>query len=248
MGQVNYENIQPLIAFTGAGISAESGVPTFRGEGGIWEQHRSQDLATPEAFEKDPRLVWRFYLWRRNIVGACTPNAAHHLLAEMEQQLDSFTIITQNVDGLHEAAGSRNILSLHGSLWRLRCTKCKARWEQREVSLEDSLPSCPKCAGLARPDVVWFGETLQPQILQEAQRASSTCRTMLVIGTSAVVQPAAQLPMIAKRNGAEIIEMNLEPTPLTRYADLSLLGPATISLEKWWGGVGDRGQDLLHMQ
>jgi NAD-dependent deacetylase len=123
-----------------------------------------------------------------------------------------------------------------------------ARWGQRELSLKDSLPSCPQCAGLARPDVVWFGEALQPQILQEAQHASSSCRTMLVIGTSALVQPAAQLPLIAKSKGAEIIEMNLGPTPLTQHADLSILGPATITLKKWWDGVHGRGQDLLHMQ
>lgn len=231
------EHIQPLVAFTGAGISAESGVPTFRGEGGLWEQRRAQDLATPSAFARDPQLVWRFYRWRRNVIGGCLPNAAHRLLAEMEQRLEDFTLITQNVDGLHESAGSQNILHLHGSLWRLRCTRCAARWEGRDSLREDTLPRCPECSSLARPDVVWFGEPLELQLLADAQRAAARCRTMLVIGTSALVQPAAQLPMLAKSNSAQVIELNVDRTPLTAHADYSIQGPATITLKKWWDAL-----------
>jgi NAD-dependent deacetylase len=230
---VKLETIAPLVAFTGAGVSAESGVPTFRGPSGLWENHRPEELATPQAFQDNPELVWRFYKWRRELVAKCSPNAAHRLLAEIEQTLNDFTLITQNVDGLHSLAGSRNVLRIHGSLWRLRCTCCEARWEDQS-QLEATLPQCPACGALARPDVVWFGEPLDPIVLEKAWSAASRCRTMLVIGTSALVQPAAQLPRIASSNGAQIIEMNMAQTPLTSYADLSMRGPATLTLQRWW--------------
>jgi NAD-dependent deacetylase len=233
---MNLEKVVPLVAFTGAGISAESGVPTFRGPDGLWENHRAEALATLQAFQRDPELVWRFYRWRRELLAGCVPNAAHLLLVDIESTLNEFTLITQNVDGLHELAGSRNVLRLHGSLWRLRCTSCSVHWEQR-APLEASLPHCPDCGALARPDVVWFGETLDPVIMEKAHAAASRCQTMLVIGTSALVQPAARLPWIAKSNGAKIIEMNVEQTPLTEVADLSLQGHATSTLQQWWGQV-----------
>jgi NAD-dependent deacetylase len=235
---MDLETIVPLVAFTGAGVSAESGVPTFRGPYGLWENYRPEELATPQAFQRDPELVWRFYKWRRELISNCTPNAAHLLLAKIESTLDDFTLITQNVDGLHELAGSPNVLRLHGSLWRLRCTSCKARWKQRKP-LRQTLPKCPECGALARPDVVWFGEALEAAILAKAHDAASRCRTMLVIGTSSLVQPAAQLPRIAKAHGAQIVEMNLERTPLTAVADLSLLGPASSTLQQWWDRLKD---------
>jgi NAD-dependent deacetylase len=228
------ERIQgPVAVLTGAGISAESGVPTFRGEEGLWRNYRAEQLATPGAFHRDPALVWEWYNWRRGLIGACAPNAAHETLAEMEAALPDFTLITQNVDGLHRMAGSRNVLELHGNLWRVRCVGCGATTEDLSVPLPIP-PHCPECNGLLRPDVVWFGESLPPGILEEAWAVAARCRTMLVIGTSAVVQPAASLPMVALRNGAQLIEVNLAETPLSAHAHEILRGPAAELLPEWW--------------
>ncbi len=229
--------LTPLVVLTGAGVSAESGVPTFRGAGGLWRRYRAQDLATPAAFQRDPRLVWEFYAWRREVVAGCRPNAAHRLLAEMERALGDLTLITQNVDGLHQEAGSRKVLELHGSLWRLRCTRCPHRWEDRQVPLPELPPRCSRCGALARPDVVWFGEPLDPEVVEEAIAACQRARTMLVIGTSAQVSPAADLPLIAAGRGARVVEINLEDTPLTPMVDEALRGPATEALRTWWERV-----------
>jgi NAD-dependent deacetylase len=148
-----------VVALTGAGISAESGVPTFRGEGGLWRQYRAEELATPHAFRRDPSLVWEWYDWRRQLIGDCRPNAAHRTLVEMETHFDDFVLVTQNVDGLHRLAGSRNVVELHGDIWRMRCTSdCSAGWEDRTSPLPGVPARCPSCGALARPDVVWFGE------------------------------------------------------------------------------------------
>jgi NAD-dependent deacetylase len=227
----------PVVVLTGAGISAESGVPTFRGEGGLWKEYRAQDLATPEAFARDPELIWRFYAWRRQLVGGCRPNRGHMILAEIERQLQPFTLVTQNIDGLHQRAGSKNVIELHGSLWGLRCTQCGQAWRDLAVPLEPSPPLCPNCGSIARPAVVWFGEPLDPQVLDRATEACSRAATMLVVGTSALVQPAAQLPLTAKRAGAQLIEVNLESTPLTPHADLALSGAASVVLKEWWDQV-----------
>jgi len=228
------ERIQtPVAVLTGAGISAESGVPTFRGEEGLWRNYRAEQLATPGAFQRDPALVWEWYNWRRGLIGACAPNAAHETLAEMEAALPDFTLITQNVDGLHRLAGSRHVLEVHGNLWRIRCVGCGATTEDRSVPLPTP-PHCPECGGLLRPDVVWFGESLPPGILEEAWAVAARCRTMLVIGTSAVVQPAASLPMVALRNGARLIEVNPAETPLSAHAHEILRGPAAELLPEWW--------------
>jgi NAD-dependent deacetylase len=224
---------QSVAALTGAGISAESGVPTFRGPDGLWKNYRAEELATPSAFRKDPRLVWEWYEWRRGLIAKCQPNTAHYTLAEMEQAFASFTLITQNVDGLHRLAGSRKVVELHGNIWRVRCTQEGTTWEERTVPLRELPPRC-SCGALLRPDVVWFGEPLPEATLQAVIRASESCELMLVIGTSAVVQPAASLPLIAKRNGAFLVEINPQETPLTSLADVSLRGPAAVELPLWW--------------
>ena len=226
----------PIVVLTGAGISAESGVPTFRGADGLWRNFKPEDLATPEAFARDPKLVWEWYAWRREVIARCQPNAAHRVLVEMEQRLGrgDFTLVTQNVDGLHEAAGSQSILRLHGSIWSIRCTREGTRYLDRRVPLEEIPPHCPDCGALLRPDVVLFGEALEGYVLEAAIDASRRAKTMIAIGTSAIVQPAASLPVLAKRNGARLIEINPDETPLSAHADEVLRGPAAVELPRWW--------------
>ena len=225
---------KPVAVLTGAGVSAESGVPTFRGERGLWRSFRPEQLATPEAFLRDPALVWEWYDWRRGLIGACVPNAAHQTLAEMEATLPDFTLITQNVDGLHQAAGSRNVLELHGNIRRMRCTRCERTSEDHRVPLPEIPPRCSQCGALLRPDVVWFGESLPSQVLEAAWAAAARCRLMLVVGTSALVQPAASLPLVALRNGARLVEVNPAETPLSPHAHEILHGPAAEVLPGWW--------------
>jgi NAD-dependent deacetylase len=231
----------PIVVLTGAGISAESGVPTFRGAGGLWRKFRPEDLATPQAFARDPKLVWEWYAWRREMLAKCEPNAAHRTLVEIETHANAtggaLTLVTQNIDGLHEAAGSRNVVRLHGSIWSMRCMRDGIGWEDRRVPLPEIPPRCPKCGSLARPDVVWFGEVLDDLLLQAAMDAAAQARTMLVVGTSALVQPAASLPLIAKRNGARLVEINPDETPLSEFADEVLHGPAASELPAWWRAV-----------
>jgi NAD-dependent deacetylase len=214
-----------VAVLTGAGISAESGVPVFRGTGGLWQQHRPEDLATPEAFARDPKLVWEWYDWRRALVAAATPNPAHLALAALERSLSDFTLITQNVDGLHDRAGSRHVLKLHGDLWWLRCTRCGKDSHNTEVPLSELPPRCT-CGALLRPAVVWFGETLPSEVLHAASEAAVQSQVFLVIGTSALVQPAASLPLLAQQNGARVVEINREHTALSAHIDVSILGGA----------------------
>lgn len=228
-----------ITVLTGAGISAESGIPTFRGAGGLWKQFRAEDLATPEAFHRDPRLCWEWYDWRRSVISKVQPNAGHYALADLERRGGAFTLITQNVDGLHSAArsgaplggrrgapsGGEMLIEVHGSIWKLRCTECGREWLDRSVPLT-LLPRCAACGALARPGVVWFGENLDPKIWGAAERAVSTCDLFLVVGTSALVYPAAGLVPLARSLSARIIEVNLEPTPVSGLVDISLTGPA----------------------
>jgi NAD-dependent deacetylase len=220
-----------VAVLTGAGISAESGIPTFRGAGGLWKNFRPEDLATPESFARDPRLVWEWYNWRREIIAKAEPNAAHRALVKLEAAKPRFTLITQNVDGLHDAAGSRRILKLHGDIWQLRCTICAAEWSDRSAILRTIPPVCV-CGGLARPAVVWFGEMLAQEILSEAERAAVQSEVFLLIGTSAVVYPAAGLAPFAKASGATVIEINPEPTPFSGLVDFALQGRAGELLPK----------------
>jgi NAD-dependent deacetylase len=214
-----------VAVLTGAGVSAESGVPTFRGEDGLWRQYRAEDLATPEAFLRDPKLVWEWYDWRRRLIARCQPNPAHFAIAFLERQVPEFLLITQNVDGLHRLAGSVGMVELHGNLWRARCLEDGRITERLEIPLEAIPPRC-ECGGLLRPDVVWFGEALPSDALQQAFQAAESCDVFLVVGTSAVVQPAASLPMVARSQGAFVVEVNLEPTPLTPIAHESHHGRA----------------------
>jgi NAD-dependent deacetylase len=220
-----------VAVLTGAGVSAESGIPTFRGAGGLWKNYKPEDLATPEAFARDPRLVWEWYNWRRELIAKAAPNAAHLALAQLEIRKPRFTLITQNVDGFDDRAGSRRILKLHGDIWRMRCTVCGANWPDRRAPLPSIPPHC-HCGGLARPAVVWFGEPLPDGMMNEAEHASASADVFLVIGTSAVVYPAAGLVPHASQSGAKVIEINLDPTPFSAMVDCALQGAAGELLPK----------------
>lgn len=217
---------------TGAGISAESGIPTFRGKDGLWKKHDPMELATPEAFRRDPKLVWEWYDWRRQLIARAEPNEGHRILVEMERRFSEFWLITQNVDGLHQRAGSRKVVELHGSIWKVKCVGCGAEDYDYRAPLPELPPKCRDCGGLLRPGVVWFGESLPPDTLQKAIELAQDADVFLVVGTSAQVYPAAELPFIAKRGGAKLIEVNPEETPLTPYADISLRESASTGLKK----------------
>ncbi|HJX39431.1 MAG TPA: NAD-dependent deacylase [Anaerolineae bacterium] len=226
-------SLRSVAVLTGAGISAESGVPTFRGADGLWRQYRAEELATPQAFMRNPTLVWEWYDWRRGLIAGCQPNAAHRTLTEMERWCEDFTLITQNVDGLHQRAGSERILELHGDIWRVRCTTDNTVCDNHEVPLSRIPPTCP-CGALLRPDVVWFGESLDSEVMNAAYAAVERCDLMLVVGTSAVVHPAASLPAIAHNAGAYLVEVNVQETALSALADEVILGPAARELPELW--------------
>ncbi|HEY9171884.1 MAG TPA: NAD-dependent deacylase [Verrucomicrobiae bacterium] len=215
-----------VTVLTGAGISAESGVPTFRdAQTGLWANFRPEDLATPGAFRRNPKLVWEWYAWRRELVAEAQPNAGHLALAELEKRFAAFHLITQNVDGLHQRAGSRNVIELHGNITRTKCFDegtLVTEWkDDGQVP-----PRCPRCGRMLRPDVVWFEEPMPEAELEAAVRASTTCDIFISIGTSALVYPAADLPFQARRHGATIVEVNPHPTPLTDAAHFVLAGRA----------------------
>jgi NAD-dependent deacetylase len=214
-----------MTVLTGAGVSAASGVPTFRGSDGLWRQFRAIDLATPGAFARDPRLVWDWYAWRRETIAACEPNAAHAVLAEWTRRYDGWRIVTQNVDDLHQRAGSRGVIRLHGSLWELscwnECTAAPATWRDERVPLPEQPPRCPSCGGLARPAVVWFGEALPSGAIAQAIDAAA-CDVFLTVGTSSVVYPAAGLVDAARAHGAFVVEINPDATPASEMVDVSI--------------------------
>ncbi len=219
-----------VTVLTGSGVSAESGVPTFRdAQTGLWAQFRPEQLATPEAFERDPKLVWEWYAWRRELVARAEPNPAHLALAELESSVRDFQLVTQNVDGLHQQAGSRNVLEFHGNITRNKC----ARESTLVNGWEDTgtvPPTCPSCGGPIRPDVVWFGEAIPPAVLERAFGAAESCDMFFSIGTSSLVQPAAGLAEVALRAGACVVEINPNPTPMTSIAEYSLQRPAGEAL------------------
>lgn len=229
-----------IVALTGSGISAESGIPTFRGKDGLWKTFRAEQLATPTAFIQDPNLVWEWYDWRRGIICAKEPNAGHKVLAEWEELFPNFVLITQNIDGLHQKAGSKNIIELHGNIWKQRCIEENSIVENHDVPLDEIPPHCETCGALLRPHVVWFGEPLDGSILQKAFMFSSSCDVMLVVGTSAYVQPAASLPLSAAEAGAAIIEINTDPTPLTDRADFSFRAKSGMFLPLLDAAVKER--------
>lgn len=224
-----------VCVLTGAGVSAESGVPTFRAADGLWEGHRIEDVASPAGFDRDPLLVWQFYNARRANAATVRPNPGHDALVALENRWgDRFCLVTQNVDGLHRAAGSRNVLEIHGSLHRTRCLGC-SKVEDRGLEALGDAPECPKCHGQLRPDIVWFGESLPEDVWEPAMMAAYECDVLLVVGTSAVVHPAASLIPIAKRGKtppAKVIEVNLTQTDASRHADVGLYGPSGVVLPK----------------
>lgn len=232
-----------VVVLTGAGISAESGVPTYRGAGGLWKNFRAQDLATLEAFDRDPGLVWGWYRARRRALLDCRPNPAHYALARAAERSDcSLTLITQNVDGLHSMAGFDGPLEIHGNIWRERCVRCEQRLDRTadhagmRVDPEDAPPPrCPVCESLTRPDIVWFGEPLDTGLLERSFVAAESCDVFIVIGTSCEVHPAAMIPLVARKAGACLIEINIEPTPLTERCNLSLFEAASVAVPRLLG-------------
>ena len=211
-----------VVVLTGAGVSAESGVSTFRDPDGLWANFKPEELATPEAFKKNPKMVWEWYAWRREKIKKVKPNPGHYALAEMEKIFPKFALITQNVDGLHYVAGSRNILELHGNIHRNKCFKCEKIYPEG-VESEQIPPKC-SCGGFLRPDVVWFGELLPAGILEKSYQLSQSCDLFFSIGTSALVHPAASLPLYAKKNGAYLVEINPGPTEISHLVDETILG------------------------
>ncbi len=215
-----------VAVLTGSGISAESGVPTFRdAQTGLWARYDPMELATPEAFTRDPRLVWEWYAWRRKLVEGATPNPGHEALAELERRVPEFALMTQNVDGLHRRAGSQRVIELHGNIMLSKCSRegvvVESRTDDPEVP-----PTCSHCGALLRPDVVWFGEMLPQEAFEEALMAARNCDLFFAIGTSSLVQPAASLPFEALRGGVSVVEVNPDETPLTRHVEYGLQGRA----------------------
>lgn len=219
-----------VVVLTGAGVSAESGVPTFRdAQTGHWARFRPEDLATPEAFRRNPKLVWDWYASRRARLGQVQPNPGHHAIAELEQRVPEFLLATQNVDGLHARAGSRRVLELHGNITRTKCFNENTRIEQW-TDTGETPPRCPRCGGWLRPDVVWFNESLPAGVLEQSVEASQRCDFFFSIGTSALVYPAASLPLEALDAGAIVVEVNPQPTPLTSRVHHFLEGPSGVIL------------------
>lgn len=216
-----------IAVMTGAGISAESGIPTFRDAlTGLWARYDPEELATPEAFARHPKLVWDWYAERRRMVRGCEPNAGHRALAQLEDHCPEFALITQNVDGLHQRAGSRKVHELHGNILRVRCSREGTHFAEWNEGAGDGPPPCPNCGAMLRPDVVWFGEQLPEEVFAAAERASTSCEVFLVVGTSGVVYPAAGLASLAAESGATVMEINPEETPLSHLARISLRKPA----------------------
>jgi len=212
-------NCRRCVVLTGAGISAESGVPTFRGKEGLWGKFKAEELATMHAFVANPKIVWEWYNWRRQLLSEVNPNPGHYALKEMEELFDRFVLITQNVDGLHAAAGSSQILELHGNITKNKCIDCNRPFDMADDIDPAAIPACEHCGGKIRPDVVWFGEMLDSETIDSAFAESERADLFFSIGTSALIHPAASLPVAAKRSGATLVEINTEPTPLTGLAD-----------------------------
>lgn len=222
-----------VVVLTGAGVSAESGVPTFRGEKGLWKHYRPEELANFDAFIRNPKLVWEWYNFRKNLIYKVNPNPGHFALAEMEKILDNFYLITQNVDNLHQKAGSQKIYELHGNIMRNRCVDCNKYYNDDQIIFneKDQVPHC-ECGGLIRPDVVWFGESLPVYELEMSFKIARNCDVFFSVGTSAVVQPAASLPIEAIQAGAYVVEINSEPTVITNYVHESIIGKSGDVLPK----------------
>ena len=217
-----------IVFFTGAGMSAESGVPTYRGQGGIWKEYDYTRYACQDAFDRNPDAVWEFHNYRRGLVASCPPNRGHELVALTEQRRPTVTVVTQNIDGLHQAAGSQLVHELHGSLWRIRCDQC-GNYQRTDMGPLDDV-YCSACHAYWRPDIVWFGDPLRDEVLREAARAVEFADLFIAIGTSGVVMPAAVLPLMAKKAGATMVEINPQETEMSEAYDVHLRGTATEML------------------
>jgi NAD-dependent protein deacetylase/lipoamidase len=228
-----------VVSLTGAGISAESGVPTFRGERGLWKSYRPEELATPEAFRRDPVTLWEWYVWRRGLIAACEPNAGHLALARLALRQPDESIITQNVDGLHSRAAAAAAdggdpapaipIEVHGAIDRDKCSGCSRRSPgvtEVDLTSRETLPHCEQCGAMLRPDVVWFGEALEPDVISRAFAVAGGADVCVVVGTSALVHPAASVPMATLENGGLLIEINMESTPLSHHSAVTLRGAA----------------------
>jgi NAD-dependent deacetylase len=235
--QMIFDRARRVVVLTGAGISAESGVPTFRGGGDssiwTWRGRPVTELSSAELIATDPTLVWEWFDYRREALQELKPNAGHYALAEWERRFEEFTLVTQNIDDLHRIAGSLNLLELHGNIWRARCLRCRSTFEARECPLEQNPPLCLACGNAARPDVVLFGELLSEELFERAEEASARADLFFVIGTSAVVYPAASLPIVAKQAGAKVIEINPEKTDISFLVDVTVLGKAGAILPQF---------------
>jgi NAD-dependent deacetylase len=234
MADPRLADFERIVFFTGAGMSAESGVPTYRGAGGIWKQYDYQRYACQPAFVRDPEAVWEFHNFRRGLVAKCAPNAGHRLIARAEAALPGVTVVTQNIDGLHAAAGSRRVHELHGNLWRVRCDACGTKVQDGHAPRDEL--RCPGCGGWWRPDIVWFGDYLVDATLQAATGAIASCDLLVSVGTSAVVYPAAQLPVYAAEAGALCVEINPDDTPASHLYAVHMRGPATEMLARLAAG------------
>ncbi len=231
---------QHVAVLTGAGVSAESGIPTFRdAQTGLWAQYRPEDLATSEAFERNPKLVWDWYAWRRELVDRSQPNPGHYALAQLQHHVPRFTLITQNVDGFHQLAGSTNVIELHGNLARVKCSR-EDEVVDRWGDTGETPPRCPRCGAYLRPDVVWFGEVLPRGALETAAQAATECDVFFSIGTSGLVEPAASLARRALQHGAKVVEVNATITPLTISATFLLRGAAGEILPELIKAVWDK--------
>lgn len=212
-----------VVIITGAGVSAESGIPTFRGQDGLWKQYRVEELATPEAFAKNPELVWEWYCWRRKIISNAKPNPGHIAIAEVEKIFQNFLLITQNVDGLHRVAGSKKLVEIHGNIWETRCVKCNTVEQDMELDFR-KIGVCNNCGARKRPNVVWFGESIPAESFKKALSVTQICDFMIVAGTSGIIQPIASLPFMAKQLGAFVLEINIDSTPISHIADAFIKG------------------------
>jgi NAD-dependent deacetylase len=233
-----------LVVFTGAGMSRDSGIETFRGPGGIWEKFSAEDLATYEGFIRDPAKVWMWNAARRQQVASLTPHAGYEALAEMETLFPEVVTVTQNIDGLHARSGASEVVELHGNIWKVRCdAEDNEPWLDERTEFPEYPLHCEKCGGLLRPHIVWFGEPLDRRDVLAATMAVDDCDAMLVIGTSAVVYPAAMFPYEAKQKGAAVVEVNIEPTPISDYADVSLFGTAEEVLPALVTALKEKGAE-----
>ncbi|MCX7880496.1 MAG: NAD-dependent deacylase [Ignavibacteria bacterium] len=219
-----------VAALTGAGVSAESGIKTFRDPDGLWAKFNPMELASIDGFLSNPQRVWDWYQYRREVINNAKPNPGHYALAEMEKLFPQFTLITQNVDRLHQKAGSKKVIELHGNIIENHCFQCKRPFEGETALPDGEIPKCPSCGGLIRPSVVWFGELLPFDALTEAEQSATECNVFFSIGTSAEVYPAANLPLIAKRSGALVVEVNPNYTALTPYVDFKISETSAVAL------------------